>query len=218
MQKNIIIIGTGGFGREVIGYVRDVIQTDSSWHFSGFLDVNPQALEDAAKFGDVLGSPDTYAPKEADMFVCAIADPRTKVGTCAQLRARGARFSTLIHPTAIVSPHCVLGTGVIIAPYCTISPDVRIDDDVSINSHCAIGHDAIIEKGCTLSSFVSVNGHVHIEEGVFIGSHGTVTPRIRVGAYATVGAGSVVVSRVEPGHTVFGVPATTLFTPEDEPR
>jgi len=54
---------------------------------------------------------------------------------------------------------------------------------------------------------VDITGGVTLGEGVLVGSHASVLPRLKVGAGAIIGAGSIVVRDVEPGVTVFGVPA-----------
>lgn len=210
MQERIIIIGAGGFGREVVEYLHAMLPQNPSWKFAGFLDQNPNALPDGKRFGRVIGSPDTYQPKPQDRFVCAMGNPRIKIKICKEIRNRGGQFANIIHPTAVVSPHCNLGTGIVVSPFCLLSPDVEIADDVSINVHCCIGHDAQIGAGCTLSPHCDVTGYAVLEQGVFLGSHASITPSVRVEEFATIGAGSVAVSKVRAGQTVFGVPAKRL--------
>ena len=55
-----------------------------------------------------------------------------------------------------------------------------------------------------------MTGGVTLQEGAFLGSHAVIVPKVVVGAYAVVGAGSVVIRKVAPGVTVFGVPAKRI--------
>ena len=44
-MKNVIIVGAGGFGREVYNYVEDCIKAGAQWQIKGLLDDNPHALD-----------------------------------------------------------------------------------------------------------------------------------------------------------------------------
>ena len=44
-MKKLIIVGAGGFGREVYNWAMDVQKVNNEWKIGGFLDKNPRALE-----------------------------------------------------------------------------------------------------------------------------------------------------------------------------
>jgi serine acetyltransferase len=73
-----------------------------------------------------------------------------------------------------------------------------------------VGHDAVIGDGCTISGHCDVTGFASLGEGVFMGTHASVLPRAVVGDSAVIGAGSVVLKKVQPNTTVFGVPAKKI--------
>jgi sugar O-acyltransferase (sialic acid O-acetyltransferase NeuD family) len=205
-MKKLIIIGAGGFGREVLQYARSIPAAARGWEPHGFLDANPDALE---RFGHplpILGDPVAYAPAPDEVFICAIGDPRRKLLLCRGLRERGARFVNLIHPTAIVGERTRFGE----CPWSGLSADVRIGDFVTVNSFSGAGHDVVMGDGCTLSAHVDVTGGVVLGEGVFIGTHASVLPNVRIADYAVLGAGSVVLKNVRAGRTVFGLPAVEM--------
>ncbi len=66
------------------------------------------------------------------------------------------RSSTVIDPTAVVSPSAELGEGVSIGPFCTVGPDVEIEDGarlvshVVVDGHTRIGADAMLFPFCTV--------------------------------------------------------------------
>ncbi|SHH77259.1 acetyltransferase [Desulfofustis glycolicus] len=206
-MKRLLIIGAGGFGREVLNYALDIPLQDRDWKVGGFLDSNLGVLSgyDCAK--SVLADPMHYQPKDDDCFICAIGNPDRKIQICDSLVNKGGNFITLIHPSAVIGRRCSIGQGCIICPGAIITTDVKIGDFVSVNVHASIGHDTIVGKGCTLSGHVDITGFAVVEEGVFLGSHAVVLPKAKVGAYAIIGAGSVVLKRVKSGATVMGVPA-----------
>jgi sugar O-acyltransferase (sialic acid O-acetyltransferase NeuD family) len=194
--------------------VGDLPAAGREWEVAGFLDAEVErAAESLREKGvalPVLGRPDDYQPRDEDRFVCAIGSTRAKLEVCEALRARGARFETVVHPTAMVAPSAVVGEGVIFRHWAGASVNTVVGDFVTLNSSSGLGHDVVVDAGCTLSAHCDVMGGAALDRGVFLGSHAAVMPGVRVGAFATVGAGSVVLRRVAPGTTVFGVPAKLL--------
>ncbi len=209
-MHRLLIIGAGGFGREILAWAQDVPREQRNWEIGGFLDANPAALSDYECKVPIFADPLSYQPIEGDRFVCAIGDPKTKLRICKTLKERGAEFITLVHPSAVIGNRCTLGEGCIMCPGSVLTADVKIHDFVTLNVKASVGHDAIVGEGSTLSGHVDITGFAQVGIGVFLGSHAVVLPKMKVGDYATVGAGSVVVKKVKPGTTVFGVPARQM--------
>jgi sugar O-acyltransferase (sialic acid O-acetyltransferase NeuD family) len=203
-MKNIVIIGAGGFGREMLAWVR---QSATLWPVKGFLDDNPGALDGFAKNVPVLGGVDTYQPDEEDVFVCAMGQVEIKRRCIERIRARGGVFTEIIHNTAIKGENVTLGEGVILCPYAVVGSDARLGDFVTVNLHSTVDHDAVIGRYSQLHCHVDVTGGVVLGEGVLVGSHAVILPGVKVGDRAIIGAGSVVTRDVPAGATVFGSPA-----------
>jgi sugar O-acyltransferase (sialic acid O-acetyltransferase NeuD family) len=216
----IIILGCGGFGREVHGWLQDAIKegalqpTDSvTWEIVGFIDDTSTAPDIFPGLPPILSKIDAYQPEPYSYLVCAIADPRAKKTLTEKLLARGAQFLGVVHPTVVIGRNVVIGQGVVICPFTVLSTDLVVGDFVTINSGCTIGHDSSIADYCTLSGHCDVTGGVKLEEGAFLASHAVVIPKVTIGAYAVVGAHSVAIRKVPPGVTVFGVPAKRISGP-----
>ncbi|MGA3098744.1 MAG: acetyltransferase [Bryobacteraceae bacterium] len=209
-MKRLLIVGAGGFGREVLGWAQDAGPTQSDWIIGGFLDANPRALDGYPQETRVLGDPCTFAASPDDVFICAIGDPTRKLQIARDLRVRGAKFINLSHPTALRGSNCRFGVGCIFGLYSTVTANVEIGDFVTVNAHSSVGHDVVLGDGCTLSAHCDVTGFAVLGEGAFMGSHACVLPGAKVGDYAKVGAGSVVLKRVRAYATVMGVPAKLI--------
>lgn len=210
-KKRLLIIGAGGFGREVLQWAVDIqSQRDVGWEVGGFLDADPQAFADFDMDYDVLGSPDSWQPTGDERFICAIGDPTIRLRICREFQQRGAEFVSLIHPSAIVGSRCQIGTGTILCPGVTVTVDATIGNFVVLNVRSCVGHDARVGDGCTVNDFCDITGNATLGEGVFLGSHSSVTPSAKVGDYARVGAGSVVVRRVRAHTTVMGPTAKRI--------
>lgn len=211
-MKRLIIVGAGGFAREVFAWARDVQERSQEWTIHGFLDDNLTALDGYNYQIPILDTIKNYQPQENDCFVMGIAAPtKIKIDIANFLLNRGADFIELIHPTVIIGNNVQFGKGCIVCPNAAFSCDIVIGNFVTINAFAGIGHDVTIGDGTTLNSFVNINGHCRIGEGVEFGSHAATIPGISIGDFAKIGAGSVVVKNVKPGTTVMGVPAKRLI-------
>jgi sugar O-acyltransferase (sialic acid O-acetyltransferase NeuD family) len=207
VRKRLLIIGAGGFGREVVAWTLAVPPEARDWELGGFLDANRAALDGVPCDVPIVGDPESHVPVDDDVFVPAIGDPAVKLRICRGIRARGGRFITLVHPSAIIGPGCRIGEGSVLCPRVVLTTNVTVGDFVAINVGAACGHDSVLGDGTTVSAFVDVTGAVRLGEGVFLGSHASVLPRVQVGEFAVIGAGSAVVKRVPARSTVMGVPA-----------
>lgn len=210
-MKQLIIVGAGRFAREVLCWLEDSLDPAAE-RIAGLLDDTqaPAAALDADYPYPLLGAIGNYQPGADDALVLAIGAPAAKLHVAQALAARGARFHTLVHPSAVVARTATVGQGAVVCPFALVSAGSRVGDFVTINSYASVGHDAVLGAGCTLSSHVDLTGGVQLGQAVMVGSGASVLPRVQVGDGATVGAGAVVMRRVAAGATVYAPPAKTL--------
>lgn len=174
---------------------------------AGFIDDNPDALASFAMDVPLVGSVDAFQVQSVHCFVCALGQPVVKRRITDRLRARGARFMSFVHPSAVVGERVRLGEGVVICPGVILTADIEVGSFAAINCAASAGHDCRIGAYATISGHVDLTSRTHVGAGVFIGSHAVLAPGVRVGEAALVGAGSVVLNPVREGATVFGNPA-----------
>ncbi len=207
-MKRCLVVGAGGFGREVVSWALDVKQAE--WTIAGLLDANPRALDGKDFPYPVLGDPDTWTPAEDEVFLCGLGIPEVRMRVCDGLRSRGARFLKLIHPTAVVGVRAEIGEGCIIAPQAVVSVNSTLERFTVINVCAYIGHDVRIGEGTLISGHCDIMGYVCIGRCCLIGGSAAVLPGRNVGEHSVVGAGSVAVHDVAARTTVVGVPARAL--------
>ena len=203
-MKTLWIAGAGGFGREVFGWARQHPDCDRKWRIGGFLDDNPRALEGFDYPAGVAGPISGHRPEADALYVCAIGQPPIKRRVCEGLRAEGARFLTLVHPSVILGPNVTLGEGVVLCPRVTLTADIAVGAFVCVNCHSSAGHDVTIGDWATISGHCDLTGGASVGEGAFLGSGVRLLPGKSVGAGAVAGAGSVVLRSVPAGRRVFG--------------
>lgn len=205
-MKNLYIVGAGGFGREVFGWLH-ATEGSSEWTFRGFLDDNPNALKDLDYDFGVVAPINDFVVKPSDLFVCGIGDVTTKMKLCKPLIDRGARFMSVIHPSVIVGSNVKLGDGVVLCPGVILTCDIEVGDMAMINCSSSAGHDVKIGDWSTISAHCDLTGYTQLGKGVFLGSGARIIPGKSVGDGGVVGAGSVVIRSVASGQKVFGNPA-----------
>ena len=153
-MKNLIIIGAGGFGREVLMMAIDSPCNGADWIIKGFLDNRPNILDGFTQDANnvayamdyseekrtryrrdypILGDPLTYEPREDDVFLCALGDPAQRRKYVEPLLAKGAEFVRLVHPLAAVSAFASVGLGSIIGAYVSLSPDCQVGQHVTVD-------------------------------------------------------------------------------------
>jgi sugar O-acyltransferase (sialic acid O-acetyltransferase NeuD family) len=209
-SKRLIVAGCGAFARELINWAADAADAGRSAPITGFLDANAGALEgfsyDLAWRGDI----DDYRPNDGEAVIVAIGDPSKKRAVVERLRARGALFATLVHPTAVIARTAKLGVGVVICPQAVISADASVGDFAAINTLSSIGHDVKLGAFSTLSAHVDLTGYVQTGDEVFFGTGAKVLPKIKIGARAKIGAGTTVMRSVAEDAVLYTAPARKL--------
>lgn len=203
--RRVIIVGAGGFGREVLLWARDA-WPEQFGRISGFLSADPAVLDGHSVRLPILGNPETFAVEPGDGFLLAIGIPQVRRHVAERLAHRGANFLSLVHPTAVVAPTATVGAGSIICPYAVVSDAVFLGRCVLLNYHASLGHDAKAGDYVVFAPYATLGGHAIVEDDVFLGLHATVGPRVRVGAATKISANSAALVSVAPQTLVYGVP------------
>lgn len=209
-MEPIVIIGAGGFGREIHALIEDINRETPTWEFLGFADDDLAALDALDRYTPVCWPTDELPIADCRNYVCAVGNPTTRKVIVDRLADKALTWPTLIHPTAAIGPGSVIGVGGILCRNAVVTVDIKLGNHVHLNVAATIGHDAQVGDFCTLSGHVDICGAATLGEGVFLGSHASVMPKAKVGEWARVGASSVVLRTVRAGTTVFGVPAVRV--------
>lgn len=210
-MNQLFIVGASGAGRQALDWALDVPPEKRDWEVAGFLDDRLDILKGKNCAFGILSSVETYQFRDTDRVICAMGEPAIRLEYCGKLKMRGARFISLIHPTAIIGSNTTWGEGCIFGPGVVLTNNVTIGNYVLLNVYATIGHDAKVGDGCTVSAHADVTGGATLGEAVFLGSHAVVMPNARVAGHTVIGACSAVLRRTEAHTTVMGVPAVEVY-------
>lgn len=207
MMKHLVIVGAGGFGREMFGAAREAVGFGVEFDIKGFLDARADALDGFAGYPPVIGDPATYVPEPDDVFVTALGGIAARRRCAETLEARGATFIPVIHRSASLGPNVVVGAGSFIAHNVTLTADVTVGRHACVFHGTSIGHDTTLGDYSHVYAQCAIGGAVRIGAGAAVYPGAQVVPRRTLGDGSVVGIGSVVLLNVAPGQTVFGNPA-----------
>jgi len=208
--KHLVIIGAGGYGREMYGAALGAVGYGTEFDVRGYLDGRPDALEGFAGYPPVVGSPETYEPQADDVFITALGNVDSRRRCVRLLESRGGKFVSVIHRSAFLGPNVVVGEGSFIAPNVVLTADIRVGRHVAVFHCTSVGHDTTLGDFSHVYAQCSIGGSVRLEEGASVYPGSVVVPRRMIGAGAVVGAGSTVILNVRAGVSVIGSPARPI--------
>jgi sugar O-acyltransferase (sialic acid O-acetyltransferase NeuD family) len=148
-----------------------------------------------------------FRPRAGEDYFVAISAAEKSALVDVLEREFRIRFTSLVHPTAYVSPFATVGVDVFVGARAVIAPGAVIEDHVFINRSVSIGHDTVVRRYSRLQPGANIGGHCTIGEMVTIGIGANVLHELLIGGGAVVGGGATVIRDVAPGAVVVGVPA-----------
>lgn len=207
-MRDIVIVGVGGHGREMLQCIADINAQGKYWNLLGFID-------DAMPFDEVSGFPvlgtTEWLRKRDCSVVVAIGAPAIRQRVVNFLVAIGVKnFATLLHPSAQVGKFVALGAGSMISATAVITADVVLGSHVIVNSGAVVSHDCRVADYSTVGPKACLCGGVSLGVGADLGAACTLLPGVTVGDWGVVGAGATVISGVGANETVAGCPSRVL--------
>jgi sugar O-acyltransferase (sialic acid O-acetyltransferase NeuD family) len=210
-MQDIVIIGAGGFAREVEWLIEDINSKKHLWNFIGYIDENLENKGKLLNGYEILGDFNDLKVGNSEIFyVCAVGDTMSRKGLSEKAQSIGLKPAILIHPSVMISKHVEIGEGTIICCSNIITVNIAIGKHVIINLDCTVGHDAVIKDYVTILPSVNVSGAVTLSEGTNIGTGTAIIQGKKIGINSIIGAGSVVVKDIPDNCTAVGVPAKVV--------
>lgn len=195
----------GGGGKEALSYLVNIIPTNEfRIRDSAIFMVDDDFYEESEVLGISVIKKSTFNPNSYKVVV-AVHDP-FKRKKMVQSLPNHTIFTTIIHPTAIISNWVEIGEGGIIGPYAVLTTDIKIGRHAIVNYGVTIGHDCSIDNFFTAAPAVNISGNCKINECVYIGTNSSVKENISIQNNVTVGMGGVVIRDIKEPGTYVGNP------------
>lgn len=147
MNKKLIILGSGGYGRTVydiaeqLGYSVTVLDDSDQEH--------------------PLASFSHYIEDDTE-FIPAFGNNEFRLQWINRIEEAGGELATLIHPTAYVSPKAQVSIGCVILPGAIVNTGSKVGKGCIINLGATVDHDVVIEDGVHLCLRCIVKGENRI--------------------------------------------------------
>lgn len=203
----VIVIGAGGHAKVVVDLLQCAGRT-----VLGLTDPDPDRVAGEVLGVAILGSDAVltdHRPEEVELAngIGSTEPPTKRQDLYDQLVARGYRFATLVHPSAIVARDADMGPGAQLMAGTIIQPGVRIGPNCIVNTGATIDHDCIIGAHVHIAPGVTLSGAVEVGDATHIGTGASIIQGVSIGAGCMVRAGAVITEDVMDGARVGRVPS-----------
>lgn len=208
----VIVIGAGGHAAVVVDALlaagREVL---------GLTDATPESYGRRICGVPVLGDDSVlagYSPAEVELangignLGGAPMSLRRRVQE--QLEAAGWRFSSVRHPSAIVSPFASVDEAVQMMAGCIVQPGAKVGKGSIVNTAAVVEHDVAMGAWSHVAPRAVVCGDVSIGVASHVGAGAVVRQGVTLGPASLIGAGAVVVKSFAGSGTLIGVPAQLM--------
>lgn len=208
-MKDIIILGSGGFAREVVWLLEENNKKKKEWNILGF--VSEERELGKGKY-PILGNDEWLLQYEKETaLACCVGDGVLRKQLINKFKdKRNFYYPNLISESAKMSDSVKLGKGNIICAMSVLTVDIKIGNFLICNLDCTIGHDVEIGDYVTVNPSVNISGNVTVKDETSIGTGSHLIQGKTVGRNVTLGAGAVVVTDIPAGATALGVPAKVI--------
>lgn len=207
-SQSILILGTGTFAVETAEVASEV----PGIVVAGFVENMDRVRCSSLLEGKpVIWVEELGAQVSTHLFLCGLGTTLRGRFTD-QVKAMGARFSTMVHPTARVPASTLLGEGCIVHPGAIVAGHTRLGAHVCVNRGATIGHHTTIEDFVTIGPGVNLAGNCRIGAATYIGIGATIIDHRVVGSGSVIGAGAVVTGDLPDRVLAVGVPAKVIKT------
>lgn len=206
----VVVIGAGGFGREVLDVLRaENEMTWTRWKFLGFIDDGAPDLDRLARLdAPFLGPTSELANLPADTrYLIGVGTAATRRLLDERATAAGLEPAVAIHPQATMGGDARIGPGTIVCSHVSITTNVTLGRHVHLNLNSTVGHDSVLGDYVTVMPGVNISGDVTLGDDVTMGTQSAILQGLAVGARTFVGAAALVTRDLPADVVAVGVPA-----------
>lgn len=210
-RSQVVIYGAGDHGR----VVAEIVEANGRCHIAGFLDDDPALHGLCIEGYRVLGGRSALREvrdRGVTRCIIAIGSNARRRELAPVVRSQGLDLTTVIHPSAQISPRAAIGAGTVVEACSVVKTGAVIGGLAIINSCVSVGHDVVVGEAVQISPGASVGGWVEIGDGTQVGLGASVIPKVKIGKNVIIGAGAAVIRDLPDNVVAVGVPARIIRT------
>lgn len=209
-MKKIVIVGSGGFAKEVAFLIDEINRRSNEWEILGYINENIGELNGKYK---VVNNDDWLEKTDSEIYVAyGLGNP----GLVKKLVSRFKKNTNLIYPT-LIHPNVVgdwerikFGEGNIICAGNIFTTDITVGSFNIINLDCTIGHDVIIGSYNTINPSVNISGGASLSNEILLGTGAQILQYKSISEKVILGAGAVVTKDLADSGVYVGSPAKKI--------
>lgn len=205
-MKEVLIIGGGGFAKEIIW-----LANDCNRKVRGVLDDDIQTHNTQIQGVTVLGNISTWAHYKDCEFVIAIGSPRVRKKVLEKMLTYGLPdFATLIHPSVKFSNTVSIGEGTMVCAGTILTADIVLGKHNILNLNVTVGHESQFGDYVTIAPMVAVSGNVMLNSLVEVGTGSVIRQGLTLNDGSMLGMGAVLTKNIPERMIYAGNPAKKL--------
>jgi sugar O-acyltransferase (sialic acid O-acetyltransferase NeuD family) len=196
MNKEKVLIGAGGFAREVRAHYGANLKcfVDDKFYMKNSDEIYPLSQFDPDKMTALI----------------VVGDPVDRKNIANRL-PKETEYFTFIHKSAqILDLKVEIGAGSIITANCIITTNVKIGKHCHLNLMSTVGHDCIIGDFFTTAPGAKISGNCTIGECVYVGTNASIKEKLSIHSLVKIGLNSGVVKHIEEPGIYVGTPAKKI--------
>jgi|TARA_B100001996_G_scaffold327179_1_gene273942 sugar O-acyltransferase (sialic acid O-acetyltransferase NeuD family) len=211
--KKIIIFGRGGQAKVVLDCIKLMKNhkaigfiSDKRYDFSLLKQIKYLgSIKDLNKIIKKYNSKNLFG-------IIAIGDnlKRKKILLKVKKFDKNFKWVNVIHPSVIISPSAIIGSGNMIFAGSIISTETKVHNHVCINTGSFIDHNNTFHNFSSTGPGVITGGNVTVGEQSFLGIGSVVKDKIFIGKNTVVGGKAFVRKSCKSNSVYYGVPAKRI--------
>jgi sugar O-acyltransferase (sialic acid O-acetyltransferase NeuD family) len=196
-ERSLVLFGAGGHAKVVI----DTVRLSSGLRISFLAEKNQDRVGGLMYSYPILSQDEVLrdGPKGDQLAFISIGDNGARRDMAGKAEESGFSFSTLIHPSAVVSKETQIGAGTLLTAGVVLNPYIRVGNHVIVNSGAVVEHDCVLGDYVHLAPRSTLCGGVIVGSSSLVGAGAVVLPGVTIGKNVVVGAGVVVSKDVPDG-------------------
>jgi sugar O-acyltransferase (sialic acid O-acetyltransferase NeuD family) len=210
-MKNLIIIGASGNTLAIINSINRINSINNNYiNVVGIID---DVVKESFLGVDIIGDIKSHSVRNDSFYINGISSIKSffaKKAIIAKIKKSGAKFLTVIDPTAYISEDVKIGEGSYIGAMTYIGSFAAIGEHCIFLQNIAFNHHSVVSDFTGISSGVSILGHCSIGNCCHISANSSVNPHISILNNVVIGTASNVTKDCESDSIYYGSPAKRI--------